>query len=535
MSAETAAMLAELTTIAAESGWRAVLDFQSRIADPADRTILLVGPDSSDTEALAQWLRECDDNDDIEVRALAEVADDESPTLGANRIVLAMPCAPPRGVSSAAVRMMTSRTATSFLMVVTGAEAITTSSDLEMVDRWMADALAVNVANGDSDIDQHGSLLWTSRPSATAPVLTQRLSRDRASLLNWRRAPTVEDGKLEISRVRHALGLAERDNETPVSHSCSPTTRLRSNALESARSTRERVLRDLTAASAGIVRRADASLHMLEGDFRRKVAERGTRGQVAAALTSASTETRVARIDGVLQRAADRWLATESAATRQRADEVSARLREVIRDASWAPIEHVLGPDQQRRARSTLSDAVRFAVEPFTAPAGQSTRSAMGAGQRGRVDLVPPAVGGAIGAAAAIAFGAGALPVITAGIIGATGVTAAHGALTNKRTEKTVATRTGAQISAIISRLRETIEATIADATASTRVKVAAAFDELDRSITSPRDDLAEPSQRAAGQRLERLWHQAVVASSCGTPAVNPYDNQPASGGGRPC
>ena len=407
-------VLAEVADLAASNDWPLVSAFTRSLAPAGDRTIAIAAAPETDPEPLAGWIHGLAEKASILPGGLDSVATDPALALPPNRLVVALRCGQllmPETVEAAAA--IAQRPATTYMIVLTGAEDIHTPEDLDAVERGIWRVLLSNPDEEwrGQDLSARNCVLWSGE--IPDDRLTARITRDVAKLREWVAGDVAVPDALAHDRALCAVWLA-----TSAAESAARAAVPRAPAVEAAR------IADLAAEVRGLHARLLSRMKADAG-----IAER----QVTASLASLEQDLVYAMSPGrqlptgFVKQAVYQWEQETARMLRERRKAADEQAGELLDRVDWRLVNEVA----PHPAGDGYPKAILWHLMPQAANLPtENWRNVIGAGPgRAAPDWASALrlgsggvlVGAGVGAAALVFLGMPLLPVAGVAAVGALG------------------------------------------------------------------------------------------------------------------
>ncbi len=470
---EAGAILADAVAAAGKYHWDRLRDFAAGLPGDHDPTVALLASADTDPGPLIRWIGSVPPSVPVRAESLEALAVHPELGLLANRVIAAYRCGElltPEAVEAGA--QVVSRPAGSYLIVMTGAELISTEDDLALVQRsiWR---LLLSEDGGEwagQSLAERGCVLWSD--AGTREFLAERIRSDRQVLTTWLGAEVEVADRLRADRVACALDLAEAPGPQEPGDLSDPAVAARrlASAREAAAKGRRRVLGGLDADIQTAEREITASLAMQEQDLLN-----GTAAYIAQHRDEVADVAAARALVG--QYAEDglrRWQAGAQLSLRAQAERIAGNVRDLVDGMQWQVIDRAGGPYPR-----TALTAARLDVLLSAAVVSPSEIRASGRSQ------YPPAanvvIGGAIGAGVGAVLGAG-VGVAPGLVAGAAGGLVLNRVMADRNLEQ-ITGRVRKFIGGCVARARESALTQFRQAAAEHRASIVDAFDDLDRAL----------------------------------------------------
>lgn len=358
---------------------RANAHFDAALTLPtSDGPVRIVHPAGTVVEPLAEALRERGaEVDSVSTQDL----EDPASLYGVPKVVLAFPTGEVLDAASmrAVEHVAFARPKASYWVVLVGADIMEEPGDLEIVETLARRVYTRPEARrkGNVDLVEQRCLVWTEQSEDVPEWLRDRLEADRSALIGWVEAPlpdTTTD-QLAAHALRHHL-----DAEETESSSSAPSPPPDED--------RERVLRDVRAASSKIERDADAIAEQLVSTLRTSL--RDAEVDMRAAPSEAAARLRS-------------WAGQAGRDIAAQMEKLHAEVAFALEPIEWAPLRTLL----RDRGTEVPDGAIRGLESPapphlITLPAEPSVHlpspsPRLAGPTRGRGPVPPAVLAGAVG------------------------------------------------------------------------------------------------------------------------------------------
>jgi hypothetical protein len=482
-------VLAEVADLAVSHDLPLVTEFTRSLAPAGDRTIAIAATPETDPEPLAAWIRGLAQQASILPGGLDSVAADPALALPPNRLVVALRCGQllmPETVEAAAA--IAQRPATTYMIVLTGAEDIHTLEDLDAVERGIWRVLLGNPGEEwrGQDLSVRNCLLWSG--DIPDDRLTARITTDMEKLREWVSAAVVVPDALAQDRALCAVWLATSAAESAA--------RAAGPAVDAAR------IADLAAEVRGLHARLLSRIKADAG-----LAER----QVAASLASLKQDLLYAMSPGrelpvgFTKQAVFQWEQETSRMLRERRKATDEQAGQLLDRVDWQLVNEVAPhPAGDAYPRAILWHLMPLAANLPTENWRNVTGAAPGRAAPDWASALRSGSGGVlitagVGAAALVFLGLPLLPVAGVAAAGALGGSLYERRRANEEQRRSALQVTRREIEAAAEDAMASASKALAEQTEAVGVAVDREFTRLEETLDARARTAGQPAPGASG------------------------------------